>query len=163
LSPVWLFAVYLESAEKVSRITQYYENWQLDELPLALLVLSAGLSWFAFRRTREAHREVKERIHAQDRITELLNQNRELSHSLISLQENERCSLARDLHDEFGQVCTAIRVFLAKFHRKSQTLLQLLFTGWFRKRSLAYYNMPPLLMSVFQSILQSIEYSGRWQ
>jgi len=37
-----------------------------------------------------------------------IRQNHKLTHELISLQEQERKSLARDLHDEFGQCLTAI-------------------------------------------------------
>jgi two-component system sensor histidine kinase UhpB len=105
----YILAAYTNLAEKVAGFTQGYEHWQLDELPLTLLLLSACLSWFAFRRTREFHRELTERVRAQNRITELLNHNRELSQSLILIQENERQALARELHDEFGQNCTAIR------------------------------------------------------
>ena len=105
----FITAMYLELSEKISGITKNYEHWQLDELPLTLLLLSIGLSWFAFRRTREARRELNERIRAQNKITELLNHNRDLSQRLILVQENERRALARELHDEFGQNCTAIR------------------------------------------------------
>jgi len=102
-------AVYMELAEKIAAFTVGYEQWQLDELPLTLLLLSAGLAWFSFRRMREARRELIERIRAQDRIAELLACNRDLSQRLILIQESERRALARDLHDEVGQNCTAIR------------------------------------------------------
>ena len=39
--------------------------------------------------------------------------DRELARRLMSLQESERRALARDLHDEVGQACTAIRAELA--------------------------------------------------
>lgn len=102
-------AVHLDLSEKVSEFTLGYERWQFDELPLTLLLLSLGLSWFAFRRVRETRRELTERMRAQQRVAELLAQNRDLSQSLILVQENERRVLARELHDEFGQYCTAIR------------------------------------------------------
>jgi two-component system sensor histidine kinase UhpB len=105
----FITAVNLELSEKISDITKHYEHWQIDELPQTLLLLSIGLSWFAFRRTREARRELNQRIRAQSKIAELLNHNRDLSQRLILVQENERRALARELHDEFGQNCTAIR------------------------------------------------------
>jgi len=37
-----------------------------------------------------------------------IDQNHKLTNEIISLQEQERKSLARDLHDEFGQCLTAI-------------------------------------------------------
>ena len=105
----YALATHMELSEKVAGFTKGYEHWQLDELPLTLLLLSAGLSWFAFRRTREARHELNQRILAQERISNLLTHNRDLSQRLILVQENERRALARELHDEFGQNCTAIR------------------------------------------------------
>lgn len=45
---------------------------------------------------------------ATDIDLELLLQNRKLTQNLYSIQENERCHLARELHDELGQWLTAI-------------------------------------------------------
>ena len=105
----YVLATYTELSEKITGFTKGYEHWQLDELPLTLLLLSAGLSWFAFRRTSEARHELTKRIRAQEMITDLLTHNRDLSQRLILVQENERHALAREMHDEFGQNCTAIR------------------------------------------------------
>lgn len=105
----FVLAVALEVSESVARWGSGYEHLQLDELPLTLLVLSVGLAWFAFRRTGEAKRQVAERRRAEARIAELLAHNRELAQGLLLAQENERRALARELHDEIGQNCTAIR------------------------------------------------------
>jgi two-component system sensor histidine kinase UhpB len=105
----FLLAAHWEFSERFSQVGRDYETWQVDELPLTLLVLSLGLCWFAFRRAGEARRELLERIRAEAKIAELLNLNRDLSQRLIMVQENERHALARELHDEFGQNCTAIR------------------------------------------------------
>lgn len=102
-------AVYIELSEKLVHWVSGYESWQLDELPMTLLLLSFGLAWFAFRRAAEARREVTERIRAESRVAELLAHNRELAQRLILTQENERRALARELHDQIGQDCTAIR------------------------------------------------------
>ncbi len=45
---------------------------------------------------------------AADINQELLLQNRTLTQNLYSIQESERCHLARELHDELGQWLTAI-------------------------------------------------------
>lgn len=103
------FAIYVELSEKLVHWVNGYESWQLDELPMTLLLLSLGLAWFAFRRVAEARREVAERIRAESRVAELLAHNRELAQRLILTQENERRALARELHDQIGQDCTAIR------------------------------------------------------
>jgi len=105
----FLLAATLQLSEAVSGFTRGYEHWQLDELPMTLLWLSLGLSWFAFRRVREARSALIERIAAQTEVTALLAYNRDLAQRLIAVQEQERRILARDLHDEVGQNCTAIR------------------------------------------------------
>lgn len=105
----FLLAVTLELSEAMSGFTRGYEHWQLDELPLTLLWLSLGLSWFAFRRAREARLALMQWIEAQAQVTALLAHNRDLSQRLIVVQEHERRVLARDLHDDVGQNCTAIR------------------------------------------------------
>ncbi len=105
----FILACRVELAEKVADWANGYEHWQFDELPLTLLCLSLGLAWFAFRRARVARQEIAERVRAEARIADLLAHNRELSQSLILTAENERCALARELHDEVGQNCTAIR------------------------------------------------------
>ena len=49
---------------------------------------------------------------------------RVLSHRLLSLQEDERQQLARDLHDEFGQRLTALRVDAAWLQRRLEAAPQ---------------------------------------
>ncbi|CAH1207824.1 hypothetical protein NTGBS_710001 [Candidatus Nitrotoga sp. BS] len=53
---------------------------------------------------------------AADTNLELLLQNRSLTQNLYSIQESERCHLARELHDELGQWLTAI-------HAEAQAIL----------------------------------------
>lgn len=81
--------------ESMSGVLERYEAWQADELPLALTVMTLGLAWLLWRRHREA--------------AALLRQNRELARQLIAVQEREREAVARELHDELAQHCTAIR------------------------------------------------------
>lgn len=95
--------------EKLAAALDRYEAWQVDELPLALTVMSLGLAWTAWRRHREA--------------TRLLRQNRELARQLLQVQERERQALARELHDELAQHCTAIR-FEAAVAERSTGLAQ---------------------------------------
>lgn len=71
------------------------EAWQLDELPQALLILFLGLAWYGWRRGQETQR--------------LLSHSQDLASQLLTLQERERLALARELHDEMAQHCTAIR------------------------------------------------------
>jgi len=98
LLPLATFALSstFEIHERLSQAALLLERWQVDELPLTLLALSVGLAWYAWRRRGEAAR--------------LLAQNRELTRQLIAVQERERLALARELHDELAQHCTAIRI-----------------------------------------------------
>lgn len=87
-----------------------YERWQLDELPASLAVLSVGLTWYALRRRREAFEALHLHTRAEARANALLAHNRDLTQRLITLQEDERRTLARELHDELGQGCAALRI-----------------------------------------------------
>ena len=100
----------LELQETLAQRLARLERWQVDELPLTLTVLACGLAWYALRRRREVQAQLVLRAQAESRIADLLEHNRELARQLISLQESERLALARELHDEFGQSCAAIRV-----------------------------------------------------
>jgi signal transduction histidine kinase len=94
-----------------------YEHWQLDELPFAAIVLAIGLGWYALRRRDELRAELARREAAEARASALLAHNRELAQQLINVQEAERLSLARELHDELGQRCSAILVETASLRR----------------------------------------------
>ncbi|MCC7599948.1 hypothetical protein IGS61_20845 [Janthinobacterium sp. FW305-129] len=91
----FLLATRLDLAERLTRALWRQEHWQLDELALSLLLLVLALAGFAVRRGRQ--------------VALLLAQNRALTQRLLRAQEEERCALARELHDEVGQDCTAIR------------------------------------------------------
>lgn len=106
----YLVASALELQETLTQRLARLERWQLDELPLTLTVLACGLAWYAVRRRREVQAQLELRAQAESRVADLLEHNRELARQLISLQESERLALARELHDEFGQSCAAIRV-----------------------------------------------------
>ncbi len=106
----FLLASALELAEAFNRWLHHYERWQADELPFVLLVAALGLAWYALRRRGEARRALALHRQAQQQVVQLLDRNRQLARQLLSLQEDERASLARELHDEFGQRCTAIRI-----------------------------------------------------
>lgn len=102
----FLLASRLELQERITRLTSSLEAWQVDELPTTLVALSLGLAWYAWRRRRESQR--------------LLARNRELAQQLIAVQEGERLALARELHDELAQHCTAIRVEAAYIERSRE-------------------------------------------
>ena len=105
----WAIATQYELSEHISAFNTVYEYIQLDELPMSLLVLSLGLAWYSWRRTLDAKKEIHARILSQSKVQELLSHNSDLAQRLFTAQEDERRLLARELHDEMGQTCTAIR------------------------------------------------------
>lgn len=97
-------------SEALRRWTAPWERFQLDELPAVLLVLAAGLAWFAVRRYWEAGRELLRRQAAEAQLAAALADNRRLSQQYVRLQEAERKTLARELHDELGQYLNVIKL-----------------------------------------------------
>lgn len=105
----YVVASALELQELVSARLLRFERWQADEIPLSLTVLACGFAWYVWRRRREMQAQLVAREADEARIADLLAHNRELTRRLIEAQESERVVLARELHDELGQSCAAIR------------------------------------------------------
>jgi signal transduction histidine kinase len=100
---------YVEFNEWLFARTRDFEALQIDETLPVLLVLATGLSWFAWRRYREARAELIKRQAAEQRLEALLLENRRLAQQYLQAQEGERKSIARELHDELGQYLNAIK------------------------------------------------------
>jgi len=103
-------ASHLELSEEVSRVTDSMEAWQLDELPLVLLVIFILMAGVLVHRTRQLRKQIDLQIEAQKKLTFVLDQNRRLTRKNIEIQEAERRFIARELHDEFGQSMNAIMI-----------------------------------------------------
>jgi signal transduction histidine kinase len=73
--------------------------------PLLLAVLGGILAWFAIRRLLRLERET-----------------RALSIQLICVQEEERRSIARELHDEIGQWLSALRLEAGRLLKPDDTV-----------------------------------------
>ncbi len=99
-----------EFSEQAVAIAQRFERMQLDELPLALLTLSLGLAWFAWRRWREMRIELGQRRVVERLLEAKQEELRSLSRRLTESHEAERRGLARELHDELGQTLNAIKI-----------------------------------------------------
>jgi signal transduction histidine kinase len=103
-------SVHFELSEQLLALTSRNERYQLDELPLVLLFVAAGLAWYAWRRVREARVEIVGRRAVEARLRDALADNRALALAAVQLQEDERRTLARELHDELGQHLNAMKI-----------------------------------------------------
>jgi PAS domain S-box-containing protein len=75
----------------------------------------------------ELRTEISERARAEEQLRASRDQLRALAARLQSVREEERTSIAREIHDELGQACTAIKMDLALIGRmatKRQTRLR---------------------------------------
>jgi two-component system, NarL family, sensor histidine kinase UhpB len=103
-------SAWLELAERVAAWTRPYERWQLDELPLLLLWVVAGLAWYAWRRAQEGRVLLRRVLEGQARLAAAFTENTKLARAAVDAQEDERRHLARELHDELGQYVNAIKI-----------------------------------------------------
>ena len=105
-----ILCVRLNVSEALLGWTRPRERYQLDELPVVLLVLAVCLIWFSARRHRQARHEIVLRTRAERSLSSALAENRRLAQQYLESQESERRALARDLHDELGQYLNVIKV-----------------------------------------------------
>jgi signal transduction histidine kinase len=86
-----------------------YAEARLRLLTIASVALLVGVivAWFATRHVGRLHREIERQRHAERSNRRDLER---LSARLVTVQEEERRSLARELHDAVGQALTAIKM-----------------------------------------------------
>jgi PAS domain S-box-containing protein len=70
------------------------------------------------RVNHEMRTEIAERQHAEEELRKSRDQLRALAARLQSVREEERTYIAREIHDELGQACTAIKMVLALIRDK---------------------------------------------
>lgn len=104
-------------AEAGQRVVLVYENVKRDILLLigVLFLVALGTGLY----TLQANRKTFERLHhLAERLQAQSQQLHNLSWKLIEIQEETLRHVARDLHDEFGQILTAIGVMLGRAGQK---------------------------------------------
>ena len=82
------------------------------------------------------------------RVTELSNQRRELAQQLIATQESTLRAISRDLHDEFGQVLTAVGAMLKRANRSAPPEFQ----GQIQETSVALQETLEKIRALSQSL-----------
>ncbi len=100
--------------------------------------------------------DITERKHAEEELARRARQQEALSRKLIEAQEAERRAVARELHDDFGQVLTALKLNLQRRDRDDAESIALVDGAIARMRDLAQDLRPPLLDEL------GLEASLRW-
>jgi two-component system, NarL family, sensor histidine kinase UhpB len=89
--------------------------------------------------------DITERKRAAEELERRTRQLEALSRRLIEAQEAERRAVARELHDDFGQVLTALKLNLQRRERDDTESIALVDGAIARMRELAQDLRPPLL------------------
>jgi two-component system sensor histidine kinase UhpB len=92
--------------------------------------------------------DITERRRAEEELGRRARQLETLSRKLIVAQEAERRAVARELHDDFGQVLTALKLNLQRNERDESETIALVDGALARMRDLAQDLRPPLLDEV---------------
>jgi signal transduction histidine kinase len=106
-------AGYVEQQSEIGNVYQSVQRdlWQVLGLALAVGIAVAILAIvYAGRLERRLRQQLAKDV-------ELAHDLQELSAKLVSIQEQERRHIARELHDEIGQALTAIKMELAYAQR----------------------------------------------
>lgn len=110
------------AADEVGSVFRGYEVGAVDYLvkPLMPEVLVAKVSVFIdlHRKNAELNREIAERRLAEQHVRESEERLRALAGHFISVREEERMHIAREIHDELGQVLTALKMDIVWLGRR---------------------------------------------
>jgi signal transduction histidine kinase len=110
-------SAFIQQQSASAEIYGVSQRWIWEELGLALL---ASLAIAVFASLYAGRLETRLRIQL-GRNAQSTNDLHRLSAEIVRVQEEERRSIARELHDEVGQVLTAIKVELASAQRAIDT------------------------------------------
>ena len=105
-------------ADAADRINATYENVKTDIFLITglLFLLALGTGLYTFEANKKTFAKLQ---HLAEQLQVQSGQLRKLSWKLIEVQEETLRRVARDLHDEFGQILTAIGVMLNRAGRKA--------------------------------------------
>ena len=116
----WFLVAHIETAEAMA--PAYESLWLTTGLVATLLLAAAAATGFAWRQQRVRHYKdrlraaealVTERKRAEESAKAAHEQLRQLAIRLNSKHETESGLLSRELHDEFGQILTSLKMDLS--------------------------------------------------
>jgi len=104
-------------ADAAERINAVYANVKRETLVVVgvLFLLALGTGLYTFEANRKTFARL---LHLAEQLQSQSEQLRKLSWRIINLQEDTLRQVARDLHDEFGQILTAIGIMLGRADKK---------------------------------------------
>ncbi len=104
-------------AEATEKISAVYGDVKKDILVFlgVLFLMALGTGLYTFQANRKTFDQLH---HLAERLQKQSEQLRKLSWKLIEVQEDTLRQVARDLHDEFGQILTAVGAMLGRAEQK---------------------------------------------
>jgi len=101
------------------RINQVYSNFKRENLIVLviLLLIAVGTGLYTLQANRTIYKKLKQ---LATKLQLQSVQLRKLSWKLIDVQEETLRQVAHDLHDEFGQILTAVGIMLSRIGQKAK-------------------------------------------
>ncbi len=100
----WVAAGWLQLFERVDGWIHRHESAQIDELVVVAVMLSVSLVAFSLRRLREAHRELRGRIAADERLRESEDRYRRLSDAATEAVAIHERGVLLDVNPRFEEM-----------------------------------------------------------
>ncbi len=102
------------------QILRYYRHHRNGGAPIDVQVIAHVVEFFGRRAVLMISEDITERKKAEESLEFSRQQLRQLSAHLQSIREEERARMAREIHDEFGQVLTALKIDTALIERATR-------------------------------------------
>lgn len=137
-----IFAVFLREAKMVKQTLQHVMTQDLEQFRVThftlvgaslFLALAVAITFYRLERLRardfqnlketyeNLENEMEERLRVVRELEESQLELRKLSHSLQSIREDEKTRIAREVHDELGQMLTGLKMELSCFEKDLQS------------------------------------------
>ena len=121
--PVESYTSLSNEEDRLRLITQLQQKAQALESEMQERTLVQEALRKSQEQLRKSHEELEKRV--RDRAQDLIQAEsllRKLSHTLLTLRDQERRRIARELHDSTGQILTALQLNLASAQRDASRL-----------------------------------------